>query len=84
MVQPTLDLITNLLEGTVVFKPGETQKEIRVGIIDDGFLRRMRISLCISATSVSLEASEDGILEASHVSTLACLGLPLHCHRDYF
>ncbi|KAI4546960.1 hypothetical protein MG293_003515 [Ovis ammon polii] len=64
-------------EGTVVFKPGETQKEIRVGIIDDDIFEEDENFLVhLSNVKVSLEASEDGILEASHVSTLACLGSP--------
>nr|XP_054365667.1 sodium/calcium exchanger 1 isoform X2 [Mirounga angustirostris] len=64
-------------EGTVVFKPGETQKEIRVGIIDDDIFEEDENFLVhLSNVKVSLEASEDGILEANHVSTLACLGSP--------
>uniref|UniRef100_A0A673SU35 Sodium/calcium exchanger 1 n=2 Tax=Suricata suricatta TaxID=37032 RepID=A0A673SU35_SURSU len=64
-------------EGTVVFKPGETQKEIRVGIIDDDIFEEDENFLVhLSNIKVSSEASEDGILEANHVSTLACLGSP--------
>ncbi|KAF6106324.1 solute carrier family 8 member A1 [Phyllostomus discolor] len=64
-------------EGTVVFKPGETQKEIRVGIIDDDIFEEDENFLVhLSNVKVSSEASEDGILEANHVSTLACLGSP--------
>nr|XP_031322753.1 sodium/calcium exchanger 1 isoform X2 [Camelus dromedarius] len=64
-------------EGTVVFKPGETQKEIRVGIIDDDIFEEDENFLVhLSNVKVSAEASEDGILEANHVSTLACLGSP--------
>lgn len=64
-------------EGTVVFKPGETQKEIRVGIIDDDIFEEDENFLVhLSNVKVTSEASEDGILEANHVSTLACLGSP--------
>nr|XP_013011144.1 sodium/calcium exchanger 1 isoform X4 [Cavia porcellus]XP_023422049.1 sodium/calcium exchanger 1 isoform X4 [Cavia porcellus] len=64
-------------EGTVVFKPGETQKEIRVGIIDDDIFEEDENFLVhLSNVKVSSEASEDGILEANHISTLACLGSP--------
>ncbi|XP_036781473.1 sodium/calcium exchanger 1 isoform X1 [Manis pentadactyla] len=64
-------------EGTVVFKPGETQKEIRVGIIDDDIFEEDENFLVhLSNVKISSEASEDGILEANHVSTLACLGSP--------
>ncbi|XP_066123084.1 sodium/calcium exchanger 1 isoform X4 [Saccopteryx bilineata] len=64
-------------EGTVVFKPGETQKEIRVGIIDDDIFEEDENFLVhLSNIKVSAEASEDGILEANHVSTLACLASP--------
>ncbi|XP_016074446.1 PREDICTED: sodium/calcium exchanger 1 isoform X3 [Miniopterus natalensis] len=64
-------------EGTVVFKPGETQKEIRVGIIDDDIFEEDENFLVhLSNVKVSPEASEDGILEANHVAALACLGSP--------
>ncbi|XP_053918150.1 sodium/calcium exchanger 1 isoform X3 [Cuculus canorus] len=64
-------------EGTVVFKPGETQKEIRVGIIDDDIFEEDENFLVhLSNVRVSTEVSDEGILEASHVSTLACLGSP--------
>ncbi|XP_074944596.1 sodium/calcium exchanger 1 isoform X2 [Phalacrocorax aristotelis] len=64
-------------EGTVVFKPGETQKEIRVGIIDDDIFEEDENFLVhLSNVRVSTEASDESILEASRVSTLACLGSP--------
>nr|prf Na/Ca exchanger [Oryctolagus cuniculus] len=64
-------------EGTVVFKPGETQKEIRVGIIDDDIFEEDENFLVhLSNVKVSSETSFDGILEANHISTLACLGSP--------
>ncbi|XP_075391914.1 sodium/calcium exchanger 1 isoform X3 [Tenrec ecaudatus] len=64
-------------EGTVLFKPGETQKEIRVGIIDDDIFEEDENFLVhLSNVKVSSEASEDGILEANHISALACLGSP--------
>ncbi|XP_025061483.1 sodium/calcium exchanger 1 isoform X4 [Alligator sinensis] len=64
-------------EGTVVFKPGETQKEIRVGIIDDDIFEEDENFLVhLSNVRVSSEALDEGILEANHVATLACLGSP--------
>ncbi|NXF36132.1 NAC1 protein, partial [Nyctibius bracteatus] len=64
-------------EGTVVFKPGETQKEIRVGIIDDDIFEEDENFLVhLSNVRVSTEASDEGILESSRVSTFACLGSP--------
>ncbi|XP_051018826.1 sodium/calcium exchanger 1 isoform X3 [Acomys russatus] len=64
-------------EGTVIFKPGEAQKEIRVGIIDDDIFEEDENFLVhLSNVRVSSEASEDGILEANHISALACLGSP--------
>ncbi|XP_029387064.1 sodium/calcium exchanger 1 isoform X11 [Mus pahari] len=64
-------------EGTVIFKPGETQKEIRVGIIDDDIFEEDENFLVhLSNVRVSLEVSEDGILESNHASAIACLGSP--------
>ncbi|XP_059576270.1 sodium/calcium exchanger 1 isoform X9 [Alligator mississippiensis] len=64
-------------EGTVVFKPGETQKEIRVGIIDDDIFEEDENFLVhLSNVRVSSEALDEGVLEANHVATLACLGSP--------
>ncbi|XP_038614033.1 sodium/calcium exchanger 1 isoform X4 [Tachyglossus aculeatus] len=64
-------------EGTVAFKPGETQKEIRVGIIDDDIFEEDENFLVhLSNVKVTAEISEDGIREANHVATLACLGSP--------
>lgn len=64
-------------EGTVVFKPGETQKEIRVGIIDDDIFEEDENFLVhLSNVRVSAEASDEGVLEASRASMLACLGSP--------
>ncbi|XP_034619792.1 sodium/calcium exchanger 1 isoform X4 [Trachemys scripta elegans] len=64
-------------EGTVVFKPGETQKEIRVGIIDDDIFEEDENFLVhLSNVQVSTEALDEGILKANHIATLACLGSP--------
>ncbi|XP_042531313.1 sodium/calcium exchanger 1 isoform X2 [Dipodomys spectabilis] len=64
-------------EGTVVFKPGETQKEIRVGIIDDDIFEEDENFLVhLSNIKVFPDAQEDTILEANHVATLACIGSP--------
>ncbi|XP_015673438.1 sodium/calcium exchanger 1 isoform X8 [Protobothrops mucrosquamatus] len=59
-------------EGTVVFKPGEIQKEIRVGIIDDDIFEEDENFLVhLSNVKVS-EQSEEG----NHLTTVACLGSP--------
>ncbi|XP_006524005.1 sodium/calcium exchanger 1 isoform X10 [Mus musculus] len=64
-------------EGTVIFKPGETQKEIRVGIIDDDIFEEDENFLVhLSNVRVSSDVSEDGILESNHASSIACLGSP--------
>ncbi|XP_076798483.1 sodium/calcium exchanger 1 isoform X14 [Arvicanthis niloticus] len=64
-------------EGTVIFKPGETQKEIRVGIIDDDIFEEDENFLVhLSNVRVSSEVSEDGILDSNHMSAVACLGSP--------
>ncbi|XP_069568412.1 sodium/calcium exchanger 1b isoform X3 [Brachyistius frenatus] len=66
-------------EGVVVFKPGETVKEIRVGIIDDDIFEEdenflIHISNVKVLTSEG-EEPEDGE-SANHVDSVACLGLP--------
>ncbi|XP_015277921.1 PREDICTED: sodium/calcium exchanger 1 isoform X14 [Gekko japonicus] len=64
-------------EGTVIFKPGETEKEIRVGIIDDDIFEEDENFLVhLSNVRVSSEESEDGVLEVNHVTPVACLGSP--------
>ncbi|XP_074142766.1 sodium/calcium exchanger 1 isoform X7 [Sminthopsis crassicaudata] len=64
-------------EGTVVFKPGETQKEIRVGIIDDDIFEEDENFLVhLSNIKVSSERIEDGILDANHIVNYACLSSP--------
>ncbi|KAM4771490.1 sodium/calcium exchanger 1 isoform 2-T2 [Rhinophrynus dorsalis] len=61
-------------EGTVVFKPGETQKEIRVGIIDDDIFEEDENFLVhLSNVRVNAETTEAN-LESNHVTPLACLG----------
>ncbi|XP_006638583.2 sodium/calcium exchanger 1 isoform X2 [Lepisosteus oculatus] len=63
-------------EGTLVFKPGETQKEIKVGIIDDDiFEEDENFLIHLSNVKVYSENAEDNP-EANHVETLACLGIP--------
>ncbi|KAM5163061.1 sodium/calcium exchanger 1 [Mantella aurantiaca] len=63
-------------EGTVVFKPGETQKEIRVGIIDDDIFEEDENFLVhLSNVRVNCETTEVN-LESNHVASLACLGSP--------
>lgn len=66
-------------EGVVVFKSGETMKEIRVGIIDDdifeedeNFLIHLSNVKVLSSEGEEPEESES----ANHVDSVACLGLP--------
>ncbi|KAJ8366051.1 hypothetical protein SKAU_G00148820 [Synaphobranchus kaupii] len=64
-------------EGTVVFKPGETQKEIRVGIIDDDiFEEDENFLIHLSNVKVVSPGAADENSEANHVESLAALGLP--------
>ncbi|XP_060219751.1 sodium/calcium exchanger 1 isoform X4 [Meriones unguiculatus] len=64
-------------EGTVVFKPGETLKEIQVGIIDDDIFEEDENFLVhLSNVRITSDSTEDDILEANHISALACLGSP--------
>nr|XP_033795029.1 sodium/calcium exchanger 1 isoform X2 [Geotrypetes seraphini] len=63
-------------EGTVVFKSGETQKEIRVGIIDDDIFEEDENFLVhLSNIKVNSEGSEANS-EANHVAPVAYLGSP--------
>ncbi|XP_068587946.1 sodium/calcium exchanger 1b [Cebidichthys violaceus] len=66
-------------EGMVVFKAGETMKEIRVGIIDDDIFEEDE-NFLIHLSNVKVltsegEEPEDGE-SANHVDSMACLGLP--------
>ncbi|XP_051831122.1 sodium/calcium exchanger 1 isoform X1 [Antechinus flavipes] len=64
-------------EGTVIFKPGETQKEIRVGIIDDDiFEEDENFHVHLSNIKILSEGTEDGILDANHITNYACLSSP--------
>ncbi|XP_070771578.1 sodium/calcium exchanger 1b isoform X8 [Enoplosus armatus] len=66
-------------EGVVVFKPGETMKEIRVGIIDDDIFEEDE-NFLIHLSNVKVLMSEGEEPEegesANHVDSVACLGLP--------
>uniref|UniRef100_A0A3Q0RW98 Solute carrier family 8 member 1b n=1 Tax=Amphilophus citrinellus TaxID=61819 RepID=A0A3Q0RW98_AMPCI len=66
-------------EGVVVFKPGETMKEIRVGIIDDDIFEEDE-NFLIHLSSVKVLTSEGEEPEegesANHVDSVACLGVP--------
>ncbi|XP_040905413.1 sodium/calcium exchanger 1b isoform X1 [Toxotes jaculatrix] len=66
-------------EGVVVFKAGETLKEIRVGIIDDDIFEEDE-NFLIHLSSVKVLTSEGEEPEeaesANHVDSVACLGLP--------
>ncbi|XP_035028605.1 sodium/calcium exchanger 1b isoform X2 [Hippoglossus stenolepis] len=66
-------------EGVVVFKSGETLKEIRVGIIDDDIFEEDE-NFLIHLSNVRVLTSEgeepDEGEAANHVDSVACLGLP--------
>ncbi|KAM3606766.1 uncharacterized protein V6R79_022939 [Siganus canaliculatus] len=66
-------------EGVLVFKPGETLKEIRVGIIDDDIFEEDE-NFLIHLSNVKVLTSEGEEPEegesANHVDSVACLGLP--------
>ncbi|XP_062304039.1 sodium/calcium exchanger 1a isoform X1 [Osmerus eperlanus] len=64
-------------EGTVVFKPGETEKEIRIDIIDDDIFEEDEHFL-VHLSNVKVISEGTGVRhsEANHVDTLAGLGLP--------
>lgn len=59
-------------EGTVVFKPGETEKEIRIDIIDDDIFEEDEHFLVHLS---NVQVVSDGH-EANHTDVLAGLGLP--------
>ncbi|XP_029377807.1 sodium/calcium exchanger 1b isoform X1 [Echeneis naucrates] len=66
-------------EGVLVFKSGETMKEIRVGIIDDDIFEEDE-NFLIHLSNVKVltsegEESEEGE-SANHMDSVACLGLP--------
>ncbi|XP_060789225.1 sodium/calcium exchanger 1b isoform X2 [Neoarius graeffei] len=64
-------------EGTVVFKPGETQKEIRVGIIDDDiFEEDENFHIHLSNVRIVHESDEAENAEANHMDMIATLGIP--------
>uniref|UniRef100_A0A3B3XZF6 Calx-beta domain-containing protein n=1 Tax=Poecilia mexicana TaxID=48701 RepID=A0A3B3XZF6_9TELE len=66
-------------EGVVVFKPGETMKEIRVGIIDDDIFEEDE-NFLIHLSNVKVLTSEGEEPEenesANHVDSVACVGIP--------
>ncbi|XP_072292422.1 sodium/calcium exchanger 1b isoform X2 [Eucyclogobius newberryi] len=66
-------------EGVIVFKPGETMKEVRVGIIDDDIFEEDE-NFLIHLSNVKVLTSEGEEPEegetANHVDSVACLGLP--------
>ncbi|KAM4604372.1 sodium/calcium exchanger 1a isoform 2-T2 [Polymixia lowei] len=64
-------------EGTVVFKPGETEKEIRIDIIDDDIFEEDEHFLVhLSNVKVISEGFGSEHRESNHLDTLAGLGLP--------
>ncbi|KAM4729383.1 sodium/calcium exchanger 1b [Anableps anableps] len=66
-------------EGVVMFKPGETMKEIRVGIIDDDIFEEDE-NFLIHLSNVKVLTSEGEEPEESestnHVDSVACVGIP--------
>ncbi|XP_042341190.1 sodium/calcium exchanger 1-like [Plectropomus leopardus] len=64
-------------EGTIVFKPGETEKEIRIDIIDDDIFEEDEHFLVhLSNVKVISEGAGSDKSQANHVDSLASLGLP--------
>ncbi|XP_049895854.1 sodium/calcium exchanger 1-like [Epinephelus moara] len=64
-------------QGTIVFKPGETEKEIRIDIIDDDIFEEDEHFLVhLSNVRVTSEGAGSDEREANHVDSLASLGLP--------
>ncbi|XP_060951727.1 sodium/calcium exchanger 1-like isoform X5 [Limanda limanda] len=64
-------------EGTVVFKPGQTEKEIRIDIIDDDiFEEDEHFLVYLSNVRVTSEGAGSEGGGANHVDALAGLGLP--------
>uniref|UniRef100_A0A667XPX3 Solute carrier family 8 member 1a n=1 Tax=Myripristis murdjan TaxID=586833 RepID=A0A667XPX3_9TELE len=64
-------------EGTIVFKPGETEKEIRIDIIDDDIFEEDEHFLVhLSNVRVISEGSGSEQTQANHVDVMAALGLP--------
>lgn len=64
-------------EGTVLFKPGETEKEIRIDIIDDDIFEEDEHFLVhLTNVKVISECTGSDEFEANHVDALAGLGLP--------
>ncbi|XP_028258414.1 sodium/calcium exchanger 1a [Parambassis ranga] len=62
-------------EGTVVFQPGETEKEIRIDIIDDDIFEEDEHFL-VHLSNVRVISEGTGSNQANHVDALAGLGLP--------
>ncbi|TMS22860.1 Sodium/calcium exchanger 1 [Larimichthys crocea] len=64
-------------EGTIVFKPGDTEKEIRIDIIDDDIFEEDEHFLVhLSNVKIISEGTGSDEYEANHVNVLAGLGLP--------
>ncbi|XP_032419040.1 sodium/calcium exchanger 1a isoform X2 [Xiphophorus hellerii] len=64
-----------LTEGTIVFKPGETDKEIHVNIIDDDIFEEDEHFL-VHLTNVRVTPDGADDHQANHADSLAGLGLP--------
>ncbi|XP_029943369.1 sodium/calcium exchanger 1-like isoform X1 [Salarias fasciatus] len=62
-------------EGTIVFKPGETEKEIRINIIDDDIFEEDEHFL-VHLSNVRVISEGSNGCETNHVDGVAGLGLP--------
>ncbi|KAM3624595.1 uncharacterized protein V6R79_025334 [Siganus canaliculatus] len=64
-------------EGTIVFKPGETEKEIRIDIIDDDIFEEDEHFLVnLSNVRVMSQDTSSDDHEANNENAFVCLGLP--------
>lgn len=64
-------------EGTVVFRPGETEKEIRIDIVDDDIFEEDEHFLVhLSNVKALSDGSSTKELNATHLDAMAALGLP--------
>ncbi|XP_015828309.3 sodium/calcium exchanger 1 isoform X3 [Nothobranchius furzeri] len=62
-------------KGTVVFKPGETEKEIRIDIIDDDIFEEDEHFL-VHLSNVRVTSEDTDRRDPNHTDTIAGLGLP--------
>ncbi|XP_042189558.1 sodium/calcium exchanger 1b isoform X5 [Callorhinchus milii] len=75
-------------EGTVVFKPGETHKELAVGIIDDDIFEEDE-NFCVHLSNARLGEGQAAVgtgaaAETNHVTELVALGSPATANVTIF